>query len=350
VAPDINIYVEAVHRLGNVGAVVTYAATGTSGAGFHAEWREIAVLMFEGELISRCEIFDETDLDAALARFDELTAAAPQLNNAATRARARAADAFNHRDIGGFLSLHDLDGSYDDRRKGLRDSGKAEARVMRAVFDAPKGWRMEIEPIAIRGSSLGLTRERWRDTSAVDRPITTETLMLTEVSDGLIRQTTLFDPDDINEAIGELTSRWIASGQVAHPEVIEAARQSNDAYNRHDWDAIATIEAGATYVNHRQLATEHQETIADHWLSIRTLASLLPDMWIEPAEIFTHSAIGIVSNVVVKGTTAEGTAIELPAVILIVFDGAHVMRMEAFDLHQRDLALARFDELNRPVR
>ncbi len=27
----------------------------------------------EGDLISRCEMFDEADLDAALARFDELT-------------------------------------------------------------------------------------------------------------------------------------------------------------------------------------------------------------------------------------------------------------------------------------
>ena len=116
---------------------------------------------------------------------------------------------------------------------------------------------------------------------------------------------------------------------------------------RHDWDAMATIEADAIYVNHRQLATEDPETIVDHWLSIRTLASLIPDLWVEPATILTHSAIGIVSDVVVKGTTAEGAAIELPAVILIVYDGSRVMRMEAFDVSQRVLALTRFEELNR---
>jgi hypothetical protein len=212
---------------------------------------------------------------------------------------------------------------------------------------APESWRIEIEPIAIRGDRLGLTRERSRDTGEADRPIVVETLTLAEVNDDeLVHHTVIFDPDDINGAIAELTARWIASGEVAHPEVIELARQSNEAYNRHDWDAIATIEAGATYVNHRQLATEDPETIVDHWLSIRTLASLIPDMWVEPAEIFTHSAIGLVSNVVVRGTTAEGAAIELPAVILIVFDGAHVIRMEAFDLSQRDIAVARFHELN----
>ena len=36
---DIRIYIEAVHRLSNLGAVITYAAHGTSHEGFDAEWR-----------------------------------------------------------------------------------------------------------------------------------------------------------------------------------------------------------------------------------------------------------------------------------------------------------------------
>ena len=43
----------------------------------------------EGDLISRCELFDEADLDAALARFDELSPHAPQLENAASRVYER---------------------------------------------------------------------------------------------------------------------------------------------------------------------------------------------------------------------------------------------------------------------
>ena len=45
---------------------------GTSQEGFDAEWRVIDILTVEGDSINRCEIFDEADLDAALARFDEL--------------------------------------------------------------------------------------------------------------------------------------------------------------------------------------------------------------------------------------------------------------------------------------
>ena len=82
-------YVETVHRLSDLGAVVTQVAHGTSQEGFDAEWRMIQLLTVEGDLINRCEVFDEADLDAALARFDELSRPAPQLENDASRAYER---------------------------------------------------------------------------------------------------------------------------------------------------------------------------------------------------------------------------------------------------------------------
>jgi hypothetical protein len=41
--PDVRVYIEAVHRLSNLGAVVTQAANGTSRQGLEAEWRDINV-------------------------------------------------------------------------------------------------------------------------------------------------------------------------------------------------------------------------------------------------------------------------------------------------------------------
>ena len=70
--PNLKMYVETEHRLSRLGAVVTQVITGTSRDDFDAEWREIALFTFEGDQGKRCEIFDEPDLDAALARFDEL--------------------------------------------------------------------------------------------------------------------------------------------------------------------------------------------------------------------------------------------------------------------------------------
>jgi hypothetical protein len=50
---------------------------GTSKEGFDAEWRMINVVVVDGDLISRSEMFDEVDIDTALARFDELNRPAP---------------------------------------------------------------------------------------------------------------------------------------------------------------------------------------------------------------------------------------------------------------------------------
>ena len=71
-APDLRGYIETVHRLSDLGAVVTHAAHGTSHQGLNAEWRGVHLLTLDAGMVNRCEMFDEADLDAALARFDEL--------------------------------------------------------------------------------------------------------------------------------------------------------------------------------------------------------------------------------------------------------------------------------------
>ena len=79
-------YIAAVHRLGEIGAVVSHVARGISQEGFDAEWRDVNVLAVEGDMFSRSELFDEADLGAALARFDQLSRPAPRLENTASRA------------------------------------------------------------------------------------------------------------------------------------------------------------------------------------------------------------------------------------------------------------------------
>jgi hypothetical protein len=352
VAPDMRRTIEAVHRLNTLGAVFTHTAYGTSREGFDAEWRTSVLLTVDGDLINRLELFDDADIDAALARLDELNRSAPQLENAATRAWARIADAYNRRDLDGFLAQTTIEGRLEDRRKLLRaeHEGPERRKAAEAWLRAPESWRMEIEPIAIRGDRLGLTRERSRDTAEADQPIVVETLTLTETDDSeLVCYTVLFGPDDINGAMAELTARWIASGEVAHPGVIEAVHRLNETVNRHDWDAIATLSADASYVNHRQLSVRDVETVADHMPSIQAMASLVPDYWVEFADVLTHTTTGLVSYTVLRGTSTEGFVIEIPLFILFLLDGDRVISVEAFDENQRDLALARFDELDPPT-
>jgi hypothetical protein len=353
VTPDLSTRIEAVHRLSTFGAVVTNTAYGTSPEGFAAEWRVVDLVTVEGDRISRDEFFDEADLDAALARFDELDRKTPSIENVATRTWARAVDAFNGRDVDSFLALMTADGQFEDRRKGLRavHKGAARRKAVRAVFEqAPASWRMHAEPIAIRGSRLELTRECYRDTDEADRPIAAELLHVMELGDdGLMHDIVSFDPDDLDDAFAELTARWIASGQVAYPELIEAVDRINATINRHDWEAVATHFVGAEYVNHRQLAHMVNDTIDDWLSSLQTIESLVPNLWVELAEVLARSAIGIVGRMALKGTSTDGVAIEIPFVVLMLLHAERVTRLEAFDENQRELALARLQEFNRPV-
>ena len=81
---DVRPYVEVVHRLNNLGAVITHAAQLTSQEGFEAEWRSIDIMTTDGNLINRCELFDEADLDTALAKFEQLSTHQGRLKNAAS--------------------------------------------------------------------------------------------------------------------------------------------------------------------------------------------------------------------------------------------------------------------------
>lgn len=88
------------------------------------------------------------------------------------------------------------------------------------------------------------------------------------------------------------------------------------------------------------------ETVADYLSSIKMLASLVPDLRSELAEVLAHSARGLVHHTVLKGTSTDGMPVEISIVQITLLEGDRVTHIEAFDPDQRDLALARFAELN----
>ena len=236
--PNLTIYIEAVHRLSDVGAVVTHASHGTSQDGFNAEWRMIGLVTVDGHKINRSELFEEADLDAALARFEELGRSAPLLENAATRIWARVADAFNRRDLDGFLALYTADARTHDRRKGFQAviDGSTRRKHTHVMFElTPTNWPVEVQPIATRGSRLSLTRLYWVDTEIVGRPVTNEALAVAELSyEGLIHETVDFDPADLDAAFEELEARYLAGEAAAHAQAWSVIAQAFAALNRHE--------------------------------------------------------------------------------------------------------------------
>ena len=160
-APNVTVYIEAVHRLTDFGAVVTHVAQGSSQQGFEAEWREIGLVILDGDLFNRCELFDEVDLDAALARFDELSRSAPRLNNTASQVHERLRTHFAARDWDAMAEMLAEDFSADDRRRvvgaGARHGRDAAIVDGRAIADLGLTY-LTATVIATRGERLVLVR------------------------------------------------------------------------------------------------------------------------------------------------------------------------------------------------
>ena len=342
-APDVKNRIVAVHRMSYVGAVFTQALSATSRESFEAEWRDVVLLTFRGDSMSRCEVFEESDLDAALARFDELNRQLPQLENAATRQNARLAVAFNRRDLEGILGTVATDAHYDDRRKGLRYEGPMNAEFVHGLlYDESESWRLEVESIAIRGDRLALSRHTYRDAADPDRPIAVEAINLTEVGDnGLARNSIVFDTDDVDAAFAELDARYVAGEAAAHSDAWMAITRSFAVFNNHELPSTA-IE----WIDHRRLVgsgpSDLAETTQAAWDMTQNICSRIES-------VHRLNDRGAVITQSLKGMSNQGFDFEWRVIDVFTIEGDAISRCEMFDEADLDAALTRFDELNAPV-
>ena len=231
--PDLHMYIETVHRLSDVGGVITLVVNGTSREGLDAEWRIAEILTREGNDGKRCEVFDEANLDAALARFDELSK--PRLENAASQAYERLRARFEIRDWAAVAKmLADLHYS-DDRRRvinaGTFRGRDAEIASMRAAADLGVTSLTSVV-IATRGDRLALCRTRGATNGA--ESFDTELLRIVEIdAAGRLVARVVFDLDDIEAAFEELDTRYLAGEAAAHAQTWSVTAAGITALNLH---------------------------------------------------------------------------------------------------------------------
>jgi DNA-binding SARP family transcriptional activator len=343
--PDVSTRIVAVHRLSDLGAVFTHTESGTSHEGFAAEWREVALLTFDGDAIDRCELFDEADLEAALIRFDELDAPAPRLANAAIRMNAQLAEVFNDRDLEGYLNVCSPDARFDDRRRGIRYEGPIDASFGNALlFEAAASWQLEVESVAIRGENLVLGRYLFRDAAEVDRPVAIEALFVVEINaDQLITRAAIFDAGDVDAAFVELDARYLAGEAAAHARTWSAIANANAAFNQHE---IPPTTPDWTTVDHRRVIAFAPGDMTEY---IRATWDVAPDMRNQIVAVHRLSDRGAVFTQAVNGTSHAGFGAEWRDVVVLTVDGDVLNRCEVFEEADLDAALSRFDELSRPL-
>jgi hypothetical protein len=337
----VSIYTEAVHRLTNVGAVVTTAAHGTSHEGFDAEWRVVTVVTVEGDRINRCEVFDEADLDVALARFEELHPQARRLANAATRVSERMEAYYVARNWDAITEIL-ADGHYnDDRRRvvnaGIRHGRDVEITNMRAAADLGTA-NITSTVIATRGECLALRFARYLGRDPRPEAFRAEALLIVEIdADERILAFVLFDVDDINAAFDELDARYLVGEAAAHADTWSVIIGSYAAFNRHEFPAADWVT-----VDHRSLVAIGASDLP---ATIRAIWDLTPDLSIHVEAVHRLSSFGAVVTDTVYGTSPEGSDAEWRMIQLLTVEGDRINRCEVFDEADIDAALTRFEEL-----
>ena len=145
--PDARYEATAVHALDAHGTVINFVIEGTDIHGSELQWPR-TFLIFFGDGETRMDVFEVDDVDAALARFDELSRPAPRLENAASRAVERYLAHFPARGWDVMSEMLADDFWADDRRRvvntgvrkwpGCRDrqhAGHRRTRVRRHFVD-----------------------------------------------------------------------------------------------------------------------------------------------------------------------------------------------------------------------
>ena len=322
-------------------------AHGTSQEGFDAEWRTVNFLTVEGDLINRCEVFDEADLDAALARFDELSRPAPQLENAASRADGRFKNYFAARDWDAMAAILADDFSIDDRRRvvniGIRNGRDVEIANMRAAAEiGTKAFTFVV--IATRGKRLALSRIRAFGRDQGPEAFHTDALGVVEINaDNRITARVAFDLDDIDAAFEELDARYLAGEAAPHRDSWSVVTQARAALARHELPATTP-----DWVN-----LDHRRGIAftsgDMTAYIRASWDLEQQFSTYIETVHRLNDLGAVFTQVAKGTSQEGFDAEWRVLEIITAEGDLINRAEFFDEADLDAAIARFDELSQPA-
>ncbi|UGU19792.1 BTAD domain-containing putative transcriptional regulator [Mycobacterium avium] len=341
-----NAYIETVHRLSALGAVVTRVVHGKSDSGFDAEWREIGISTVHGDRINRSEMFDETNLDAALARFDELTRPAPRLQNAASQADQRFWKHFPVRDWDAMAATLADDFLLDDRRQALNAGNRrgrdTEIANLKVMADLVGQGNVTSNVIAIRGERLALRRLRFSEQDRNPEAFYTEMIGIVEINaDNRLAAHIAFDPDDITGAIAELDARYLAGEASAHSRTWSVILRAYDALNRRE---MPPTTSDWVTIDHR-----HASSFPPGGLpALLAEWQLASDVSSAVEAVHRLDSLGAVFSTVSHETSREGFKAEWRSIAVITVDRDLVDRLEVFDEADLDAAIARFDELTRP--
>ena len=257
--------IEVLTGTGGVGRVTNIGTT-LDGSPFELSYA--CALVFRDGLISRMELFPADRLDAALARFAELT------TDPHTAARPDTLAVRTLRAMHNYIIVQDWDQArllmaddlvVDDRRLGVGVvTRSAEAHVEQLKTFASVGVRrIDIDVIATRGESLALCMVLITG-SDVDA-FATEMLCVHAVHpDGRGYLAIGFEPDDLDAAFAELDRLHLESEEaLVDNEAARLGARFHDCYDRRDWDGLAALFSADSVLEDRRKGVQSTITGRD---------------------------------------------------------------------------------------
>jgi hypothetical protein len=369
---------------GDRALLATVHNRGVDPDGGDVEWVFHAVNASNAEdLVTNIEMWDESDWDAALARFDELSAAPPsdartlEIENDATRiarltwdllpegrfdelpaasaddartpevvnASSRAVDrlwtvAARQRfdDVAAMLAP---DVERVDHRPGVAlapiTGVDGYLELLRASFGRDEVDRVAVTPLAVRGERLSLTR-----VLVAIQDFEIAVLVVAELdAEGRIAVVALYDDDDLATAQDELDDRFVAGEATPYAALLATARAYVRATNAKDHATVAALCApGMTLQDHRLLGA----------LDVTNYLPISAEYAdIESSMLVTKYLLGpgaLLASAVRRGVDAQGAEALWFDNVVDAFDAdARYRRVDFYDAEDWNSALARFDEI-----
>jgi class 3 adenylate cyclase/tetratricopeptide (TPR) repeat protein len=359
VAVRSRVRIDHVLRLSATAGVSVATMHGTVGGG-DFETSFVNVMTHDGRRPHTMETFDLDQIDAALARFDELTgdaqpyiaagraeeSVAARFANPAWRAVVASADAMQRGDWDGLVALFAPTHVFDDRRPLLRTTVEGEAYFanLRIIFNTTKALSQRL--LATRGDRLALYHATGTGGSRDGGPAEFEMLCVNEV-DGAGRRIALvtFDPDALDAAYAELDARYAAGEGARYAEQLTGLTAFRRAWAARDWDVMATYFAsGFVLFDHRPLGWPTMDA-AMYIESVRALVAEAPDVRLRMDHIRLCERGSLRAHLMLG--TREGGRFEVPRVIVSEVDAkGRSVRHDSYGTDQLDAALARYAELS----
>jgi class 3 adenylate cyclase/tetratricopeptide (TPR) repeat protein len=345
--------VQVIHACTAHAAVATALVTGSVAEGGAVERSTHLVYHRHGAAFDRLELFEEDDLEGALAAYRKLVARESRLANRCTQVYAQWAELFAVRDWRGMTRVASEAFVLDDRRQivGRRDVGAdalADPQWYAAEASATRG---VLTPLAVRGDRLAVIHTAYLAADGSEAFNEDGSCVFELGDDDRLVAGVAFSAADFDAAIAELDRRYIAGDGAPFADMLQLVARGTRACNDRDWDELRVVYAPEIISVNAGFAagwgtSDDREALLG---AMAQMFDVFENARVIVRNVVACSADAIVCATAVSAANADGGATE--AVYHIVYHRTDVTidRMEIFDDDHLDEALDAYRRLTTTI-